>query len=165
MATTESSSEEFFNDVESSIYCLHYITKCSWWEWNNGYRFFFLKWTPEFKTSVQDGIRVCWINKIRPKSKRPQSPISGTKVHKQVQRKMGNVKELGSIHSGCVKMLIRYFSAPKLDQDVCMVYDETASGFNNLVWVLNFGLPSVKTLLCATLPTSWMVDLYIEEVF
>ena len=78
---------------------------------------------------------------------------------------MVHFKEQGYIQLVCVKILIRYFSAPKLDQDVCMVYDETASGFNNLVWVLNFGLPSVKTLLCATLPTSWMVDLYIEEVF
>ena len=44
-----------------------------------------------------------------------------------------------------------------------MVYDGTASGLNDLVWVPNFVLPSVKTLLFGTFPTSWMVDLYIAE--
>ena len=42
-----------------------------------------------------------------------------------------------------------------------MVYDGTASGLNDLVWVPNFGLPSVKTLFFGTLPTLWMVDLDI----
>ena len=72
---------------------------------------------------------------------------------------MVNVKERGYILSGCVKNLIRYFSVPKLDQYVCMVYGGMASGSNDLVWVTNFELTSVKILLCGTLPTSWMVDL------
>ena len=63
------------------------------------------------------------------------------------------------------KILIRYFLVPKLDQYVRIFYDGTASGFNNLVWVTNFLLPSVKTLICGTSPNSWMVDLDIGEMF
>ena len=45
-----------------------------------------------------------------------------------------------------------------------MFYDQTVIGFNDIVWDPNFGLPSVKTLLCVTLPTSWMVYLDIGEI-
>ena len=63
---------------------------------------------------------------------------------------MVKVKERGYIQAGYIESLIRYFSVPKGDQYVPMVYDETASGFNDQVWVPKFGLPSVKTLLCGT---------------
>ena len=46
-----------------------------------------------------------------------------------------------------------------------MVYDGTTSGFNDLVWVPKFGFTSVKKLICGTMPTSWMVDLDIGEMF
>ena len=46
-----------------------------------------------------------------------------------------------------------------------MVYDDMASGFNDLVWVPNLVLPSVQTLILGNFPTSWMVDLYIGEMF
>ena len=46
-----------------------------------------------------------------------------------------------------------------------MAYDGTDSVFNDLFWVANFGLPSVKTLLCGTYTTSWMVDLDIGDMF
>ena len=59
------------------------------------------------------------------------------------------------------KILIRYFSVRKGYQDVCMVYDGTGSGFNELVWVPIFLLPSVNTLLRDTSQMSCMVDLDI----
>ena len=40
-----------------------------------------------------------------------------------------------------------------------------ASGFNSMVWISSFELPTVQTLLRATTPTTWMVDLDIEEQF
>ena len=76
---------------------------------------------------------------------------------------MGKVKDRGYIHSGYVKISIRYLSVPKGYQDVRMFYYGTASGFNDLVWVPNFGLPSVKTRLCVNSPNSYMVDLDIGE--
>ena len=82
-----------------------------------------------------------------------------------MQRKVGKVKERGYIRPGYVKSLIGYFSVPKGYQDVRMVYDGTTSGFNELVWVPKFGFTSVKKLICGTMPTSWMVDLDIGEMF
>ena len=82
-----------------------------------------------------------------------------------MQSKVGKVKDRGYIQSGYVKSFIRYFSVPKGDQDVRMVYGGTASGFNAIVWVSKFGLTSVKTLLCGNFPASWKEDLDIGEMF
>ena len=46
-----------------------------------------------------------------------------------------------------------------------MVYDGKYSGFNDLVWVPTFPLPTVETLLRGTTPNTWMVDLEIGEQF
>lgn len=46
-----------------------------------------------------------------------------------------------------------------------MVYDGTASGFNDRIWVPNFGLPTCETLLRGTAPGTWMVDLDIGDMF
>ena len=69
------------------------------------------------------------------------------------------------IQSGRVKSLIRYFLVPKGDEDVQIVYDYNDSGFNDMMWIPAFGLPTVDTLLRGTSPTSWMVDLHIGEMF
>ena len=122
-------------------------------------------WIPEFKSFAQDVIPVCWINQDQPKSKLPQPLISYANVHEKFWIKVVNFKERGYILSGYVKIFIRYFSVPKVDQDVRMIYGGTASGSNDLVWVTNFGLTSVKILLCGTLPTLWMVYLDIGEMF
>ena len=50
-----------------------------------------------------------WINQDQTKHKRPQTPISETKVHEQVRSKVGKVKDRGYIKSGYVKILIRRF--------------------------------------------------------
>ena len=59
LATTYPSSKEFCKAVEAGIDCLHYITKHSCWERNNGYRIFFWSWTPEFKDFSRDNIPGC----------------------------------------------------------------------------------------------------------
>ena len=46
-----------------------------------------------------------------------------------------------------------------------MVYDGTASGFNDSVYVPTFGLPTIETLLRGTGPNTWMVDLDIGDMF
>ena len=46
-----------------------------------------------------------------------------------------------------------------------VVYDGTASGFNDLIWVPSFSLPTVETLLRGTGPNTWMADLDIAEQF
>jgi hypothetical protein len=127
--------------------------QCSWWEWCAGSRLFFWRWTPKFQKHARDGIPVLW--------------LSGKKLNKnlEMKKKLNKVRRRGYVKPGQVKSLIRFFAVPKGDKDIQMVYDGTASGFNASVWVPNFGLPTVETLLRATSPDTWMVDLDIGDMF
>ena len=64
-----------------------------------------------------------------------------------MKKKINKVRERGYVKKGLVKRLIRFFAVPKGMNDIRMVYDGTASGFNDSVWVPSFGLPTVETLL------------------
>ena len=61
-----------------------------------------------------------------------------------MKKKINKVRERGYVKKGLVKRLIRFFAVPKGMNDIRMVYDGTASGFNDSVWVPSFGLPTVE---------------------
>ena len=46
-----------------------------------------------------------------------------------------------------------------------MVYDGTASGFNNAIYIPDFGLPTISSLLRGTSPTTWMIGLDVGDMF
>jgi len=52
--------------------------------------------------------------------------------------KLQNVFDKGYITWGDVKSLTSYFSAPKGEGDICMVYDGTKCGLNDVLWVPSF---------------------------
>ena len=158
-------NDEFFRDLIAGRDCLNYSSKASWWEWKGGSRLLFWRWSPSFKAYARDGIPICWINNQRPTSKELQRPVKDKSAKDLMKDKLQNVRNKGYIQAGKVKSLIKYFSVPKGDSDIRMVYDGTASGFNSMVWVPNFGLPTINTLLRSTSPSTWMVDLDIGEQF
>jgi hypothetical protein len=162
---SESSSEEYVKDLDAGIDCIKYATQCTWWEWLGGSRLFFWRWPNEFKNMARDGIPVCWLPDKQPTSKRPQPPVHDKEVRKQMTAKLQKVRRRGYVRSGFVRSLIRFFAVPKGNTDIRMVYDGTASGFNDSVFVPTFGLPTVETLLRGTGPNTWMVDLDIGDMF
>jgi hypothetical protein len=161
----DSASVEYTKDIEAGRDCINYVGKCSWWEWLGGSRLFFWRWPPEFKEYARDGIPVCWLPNKQPKSKRPQPPVHDKDINKLMTAKLQKVRKRGYVRQGFVKSLIRYFAVPKGNTDIRMVYDGTASGFNDSVFVPTFGLPTVETLLRGTGPDTWMVDLDIGDMF
>lgn len=58
-----------------------------------------------------------------------------------------------------------YFVVPKGIHDVRMVYDETASGLNERLWLPGFPLPTAETHLRALEPDYFMADVDIGEMF
>ena len=54
---------------------------------------------------------------------------------------------------------------PKGEDDVRMVYDATANGLNDAVWVPSFWLLTVESLVRAMDVNSWMMDRDIGEMF
>jgi len=159
------SSHEFFKDLEAGLNCLEYTSKCSWWEWNGGSRLLFWRWTPEFSKFARDGIPVFWKDCPKPTSNKIQPPIPDPMIKSRMKEKVAKVRKRGYVVPGFVRSLIYFFAVPKGLSDVRMVYDGTASGFNDSIWVPNFGLPTCETLLRGTEPGSWMVDLDIADMF
>ncbi len=64
-----------------------------------------------------------------------------------------------------VKSLIKYFSVPKGDDNVRMVYDATAKKLSECVWVPTFWLPTIDSLVRALDKYSWMTDRDIGNMF
>ena len=139
---------DFKRDVEAGKNCLFYSSQCTWWEWKGGSRLFFWRWPSYYKEKARDGISMCWLDeKKRPNPKKVQPPLSDDHSKKLAREKLIKVRKLGYVKDGFVKSLIRYFYVPKGENDIRMVYDGTSSGFNHSIYVPNFGLPAIKTLL------------------
>ena len=64
-----------------------------------------------------------------------------------------------------IQSLIKYFSVPRGENDIRIVYDATANKLNECVWVPLFWLPTLDPLLQALDKNSWMVDWDIADMF
>ena len=157
-------SNKFQKDLQAGRDCIYYAGASTWWEWSCGSRLFFWRWPKEFKIYARDGIPVCWVNHQRPANKRPQSLIIDKDTKYKMKEKISKVRNKRYVQPGPVASLIRYFPVPK-GEDIQMVYNGTDSGFNEMVWIPSFRLPTINTLLRGTSPTTWMVDLDISEMF
>jgi hypothetical protein len=79
--------------------------------------------------------------------------------------KLRIVQAKGYIDEGEVRSLTSYFSVPKGSNDIHMVYDASASGLYQCLWVPNFWLPSAEGLVETMTKDSWMGDLDMGEQF
>jgi hypothetical protein len=86
-------------------------------------------------------------------------------VKQKVIKKISKVRKRQYILPGYVCSLTDFFSIPKGDSDICIVYNSTSSGLNDVLWVPSFPLPTVNSLLYAVHPNTWMADMDIGEMF
>ena len=156
---------EFQRDIIAGIDCLYYTSRATWWEWNQGSRLLCWRWTWEYKVQARDGMEMHWIPGKLATARKAQALVKDSTTRSLMASKISKVINRGYIKRGNVKSLIKYFSVPKGSDDVRMVYDGTASGFNESIWVPNFGLPTIDTLIRGTGPSTWMVDLDIGDMF
>jgi hypothetical protein len=61
-----------------------------------------------------------------------------------MKAKLSKVRDRRYITPGFVKSLTTFFSVPKGEDDIRMVYDASVSGLNNAIWVPRFLLPTVN---------------------
>ena len=71
----------------------------------------------------------------------------------------------GYISSGEVKSLSGFFSVPKGEDDIRIVYDMTKCGLNACLWSPRFFLPVPDSLFDAIEFNSWMSDTDQGEMF
>jgi len=95
----------------------------------------------------------------------PQRVERDPELRKAMRAKLEKVKNLRCIQPGTMTSLTSYFSVPKGDSDLRMVYDGTKRGLNDSMWAPWFALPTIETHLRFLGPESSLGDIDIGDMF
>jgi len=158
-------SSELLRDLEARRDCLSRTAGASWWDWEQGSRLFFWRWPAESRVWARDGHPVYHQAHLLPNYRTCQPPEHNPEVREQVAKKLSKFRDRGYMERGAVKSLTPYFTVPKGDGDVRVVFDGTRSGLNDSLWAPPFVLPTISSLLRAVEPGTWMSDIDIGEMF
>ena len=149
---------------EAGLDAISRAANSSWFGWDDGSAPFFWRWPKEYQRTMRDGLKV-WLRDEGPRNKRGQRPERDAAVKAKMKEKLMKVRDRRYICPGKVDSLTNYFSVPKGEFDVRMVYDGTASGLNILIWVPRFPLPTAETHLRGLEPGTFMGDVDLGECF
>jgi hypothetical protein len=82
-------------------------------------------------------------------------------VKRKEKQKIDKARKRGYIVTkfvGITRSFMHFFSVPKGDDDIRMVYDGSRSGLNQVLWAPWFALPTV-TSMCRTIDVGyWCAD-------
>jgi hypothetical protein len=151
-------------DLAAGRDCIIRTTLADFWEWHGGSRLFFWRWPGESKLWARDGLPI-YTNGSSPTFCRPQPNESDVNMREKVKQKLAKFLNRSYIETGPITSLISYFTVPKGEDDVRLVFDGTKSGLNAIIWSPTFTLPTVDTLLSIVEPGSFQCDIDIGEQF
>jgi hypothetical protein len=102
-----------------------------------------------------------------PTMREEQPRVSNPKTQEMVKDKILKVVKWRYLRTSGIKMksLIKYFALPKGEDDIRLVYNDTANCLNECVWVPIFWLPTIDTLVRALDKDSWMTVRDIGDMF
>jgi hypothetical protein len=144
--------------------CVWHCAAASWWEWDAGSRPFHWHWMKEYRLTIRDGLPL-WFISTPPECKVPQRGEPDVTLREKVERKLIKVREHSYLCPGPVKSLISFFTIPKVEDDVRIVYNGMKSGLNDSLWAPWFQLPTIDQQLQAVEPGTFMADLDNGEMF
>jgi len=130
------------SDWEAGRDCIRRCILASWWDWDAGSRPLFWRWPSEYLEIIKDGLPP-WYSSAPPAYTVPQRGEPDPVIHAKVSKKLSIVKAKGYLAEGPVKSLTSFFTVPKGDQDVRVVYNGTKSGLNACLWAPWFRLPTI----------------------
>jgi len=148
--------------MEGARDCLVRCMGASWWEWMAGSHLLFWRWPQESQVWARDGLPIPLERLLTPYRK-PQPREANPNVVTAVRAKLDKFRNKGYVVKGTVESLTSYFTVPKGDGDVRIVFDRTKSGLNDVIWTPTFSLPSADTLLATLEPGTWMADIDVGE--
>jgi hypothetical protein len=112
-----------------------------------------------------DGHPIC-LKDTPPAYRKPQPKEPDRGIHLKVQEKLSKFISRGYIvQDRPVTGLVSYFTVPKGDSDVRVVFDGTKSGLNDVIWTPTFGSPTIDSLLPMLEPGTWQGDIDVAEQF
>ncbi len=106
-----------------------------------------------------------WLRGPLPQWRVPQQHTADAKLHNTIREKLASVRNRRYIKPGRVTSLTSFFSVPKGDHDIRMVYDSTKSGLNVSLWPPWFPLPTIEMHLRSIVPGLYMGNIDIGDMF
>ena len=140
------SLRELMRDGEVGVDALERAVSSNWWEWTHGSTLFFWRWPRCCRRDARDGSIFPWKIFPFPKYMVPQKYPKNNKEKELVIEKVKSPIKRGYISPGLVKSLWGFFSVPKGDDDIRIVYDMIKCGLNACLWSPRFFLPVPESL-------------------
>jgi hypothetical protein len=108
---------------------------------------------------ARDGVPA-WFTKPGLTTKGTQPAITDSRLREKTREKIGKVfKRRYLLSTGlAIKSFIKYFTVPKGEDDIRLVYNATANKLNECVWVPSFWLPRIDSLIRALDKNLWTTD-------
>ena len=156
-------------DFEKGLKAIKCASLASFWEWNEGSFPIFWRWQPEIHHDLRDGTPL-WVfeNKLKNCTKKSQRMPKDPNIVALMVEKISKVLARGYVSSllhGSIESLTHYFAVPKGENDIRMVYDLTASGFNDALWAPRFWMPTMLNVVDCATDASWYGDVDVGEMF
>jgi len=157
--------EVWTKDVQAAADCLRRAAGASWWDWDQGSRLFFWRWPVEARVWARDGLPIYHQPSRLPNYRTRQPPEPDPLVRTRVREKLDKFRGKRYVNCGTAMSLTPFFTVPKGDGDVRVVFDGTKSKLNDALWAPPFVLPTIVSLLRCVEPGTWMADIDIGEMF
>jgi hypothetical protein len=144
--------------------CIERASNSSFWDWEDGSRPLFWRWSIEYQKQIRDGIPL-WYRGTAPRKFLSQRKDKYPEVRQSMGAKLMKVFARLYFIYGMILSLTYCFAVPKGDTGISMVYNGTASGLNAHLWAPWFALLTIFALLRALELDTFMADSDIVEMF
>jgi hypothetical protein len=143
--------------------CIERAANSSWWDWEDGSRPFFWRWSAENHSQIRDG-NPLWYRGTAPRNFQSQKKEKDPGIRQSMGPKLMKVFARRYLLYGMILRLTSFFAVPKGDTDVRMVYNGTSYGMNAHLWAPWFSLPSIYALLRALEIYTFVADSDIGDM-
>lgn len=166
ITTSDGVCDRLRSDIWKGMRVLGQVLRSTWWEWTHGSAPLFWQWNRlEQITAARDGMAT-FVQSTLPRSRK------GVKRHrldvenrKLVSSKIQTMLSKSYLEVGFVRTSLHYFSVPKGEDDIRVVFDGTSCGLNEALWSPNFFLPTSRNASEMLSFDTWMSDADFGEFF
>ena len=160
-----STTDDLVQDADKGAQILSQVCQGSWWEWSSGSSLFFWRWNGRNqRRAARDGMEIFVSGKLPSSHTKPARFSSPTQMH-LVASKVDGMLQRRYLEEGFVRSNVNYFTVPKGEEDVRVVFDGTSSGLNEALWAPNFFLPSARAAALLITFSTWLADVDFGEMF
>ena len=155
-------------DVEAMEDCIRRIRETTYWTWSRGSRLHFYKFPQEWRKDARDGVKF-WHLTTPPKSFMHNIRSESREAELATRLKIFKLRYQWYLERGFTDCLVPRFSIAKVTvdgvaMDIRVVWDCTANGHNDTLWVPSFMLPTFQD--AADMVVKWLpipVGDYLEQ--